>query len=156
MFEDECRTSSLGVPRNYVTYHITAVQFEVPQVPLIASSYLPRRRTLACQAHRILEALAEWGLAWQQRHLLDFHAACRAFHPIHLDVHGGAELAPRQTPHCPLMAIVNPSLPRIPAQSRSFLRTKRILLGHKKRPRWWPRGMVDFTSSPAPRKRSCH
>jgi len=108
MFEDECRTSSLGVPRNYVTYHITAVQFEVPQVPLIASSYLPRRRTLACQAHRILEALAEWGLAWQQRHLLDFHAACRAFHPIHLDVHGGVELAPRQTPHCPLMACSGP------------------------------------------------
>src|ERR1039457_1573248 len=55
---------------------------------------LPRRRTLTCQAHRILEALAEWRLAWQQRHLLNLHAANRAFSPIHLDVNGGAKLAP--------------------------------------------------------------
>src|ERR1017187_1954550 len=61
----------------------------VPPRQSHASSYLPRRRTLACQAHRILEALAERGLAGQQRYLLDLHAANRAFHSIHLYVHGG-------------------------------------------------------------------
>src|ERR1017187_9162699 len=70
------------------------------------SPHLPRRRTLTCQAHRILEALAEWRLAWQQRHLLNLHAANRALYPIHLDVNGGAKLAPRQIPHRALIAIV--------------------------------------------------
>jgi hypothetical protein len=35
----------------------------------------------------------------------------------------------------------------------SFLNTKRTLLGHKKRPRWWPRKIVFLTAKPAAWKR---
>lgn len=35
MFEDECCNTCLGMPQDDVMYHITGIQFEGPQVPLI-------------------------------------------------------------------------------------------------------------------------
>jgi len=87
---------------------------EIPQVdrsdPALRQSHASRhllcRGTLARLAHGVLETLAKRSLAWQQRHLLDFHPTCRVFHAIHLDVYRRLEQTPRQIPDHPLAAVV--------------------------------------------------
>src|SRR5215475_8544397 len=41
-----------------------------------------------------------------QRHFLHLHAAVRALHPVHFDVHRRLEYSPRQVAHCPLSCVV--------------------------------------------------
>src|SRR4029077_14971957 len=64
-----------------------------------AACDLAGRRALAGQTHRVFEALAEWRLARQQRHLLHSDAALGTLHPIHLNEYCGTECAPKQISH---------------------------------------------------------
>src|SRR5262249_60178308 len=61
---------------------------------------------LARHSYGIFKSFTERRLARQQRHLLHLHAAVRALHPVHFDVHRRLEYSPRQVAHCPLACVV--------------------------------------------------
>src|SRR5262249_5090582 len=94
----ECRRPPPGVPsRQKPLINCSHGALRQPVLP----RHLPDRCALARHSYGVLESFTERRLARQQWYLLHLHAAVRALHPIHFDVHRGLEHSPRQVPHCP-------------------------------------------------------
>src|ERR1700761_9826542 len=68
--------------------------------------HLPSCGTLTGLPNRILEALAEWRLAGQLRHLLDLDATVRAAHPVNLHHYRRPELHAGEIAHFSFTDIV--------------------------------------------------